>query len=100
MPEGTHLVGGYNAENVSAATCVGKHFGIREEDALAAIRAYVPSNNRSQFMQTERNTVVVDAYNANPTSMTAAINAFKGTLHTMQALLHVAAHIIADDNDR
>ena len=76
MPEGTHLVGGYNAENVSAAICVGKYFGVSEETALAAIRAYVPSNNRSQLMQTERNTVVVDAYNANPTSMTAAIEAF------------------------
>ena len=76
MPEGTHLVGGYNAENVSAAICVGRYFGVREEDALAAIRAYVPSNNRSQLMQTDYNTVVVDAYNANPTSMTAAIEAF------------------------
>ena len=86
MPEGTHLVGGYNAENVSAAICVGKHFGISEEDALAAIRAYVPSNNRSQFIQTERNTVVVDAYNANPTSMTAAINAFKGNCYILGAM--------------
>ena len=76
MPEGTHLVGGYNAENVSAAICVGRYFGVSEEAALAAIRAYVPSNNRSQLMQTERNTIVIDAYNANPTSMTAAIEAF------------------------
>lgn len=76
MPEGTHLVGGYNAENVSAAICVGAYFGVPYEQALAAIRAYVPSNNRSQLMQTEKNTVVVDAYNANPTSMQAAINAF------------------------
>lgn len=76
MPEGTHLVGGYNAENVSAALCVGEYFGVRHEDALSAIRAYVPSNNRSQLMQTEKNTVVVDAYNANPTSMQAAIEAF------------------------
>ena len=76
MPEGTHLVGAYNAENVSAAICVGKYFGVSEEAALAAIRAYVPTNNRSQLMQTERNTVVVDAYNANPTSMQAAIEAF------------------------
>ena len=76
MPEGTHLVGGYNAENVSAAICVGRHFGISEEAALAAIKAYIPSNNRSQLLQTERNTVIVDAYNANPTSMQAAINAF------------------------
>ena len=76
MPEGTHLVGGYNAENVSAAICVGRYFGVSEEEALTAIRAYVPSNNRSQLLQTEHNTVVVDAYNANPTSMQAAINAF------------------------
>ena len=86
MPEGTHLVGSYNAENISAAICVGKHFGISDEDALAAIRAYVPSNNRSQFMQTEHNTLVVDAYNANPTSMTAAINAFKGNCFILGAM--------------
>lgn len=76
MPDGTHLVGGYNAENISAAMRVGEYFGVSREDALAAIRAYVPSNNRSQLMQTEHNTVVVDAYNANPTSMQAAIEAF------------------------
>jgi len=77
MPDGTHLVGGYNAENISAAICVGEYFGVSREDALAAIRAYVPSNNRSQLMQTARNVLVVDAYNANPTSMTAAIEAFE-----------------------
>ncbi|MBO6306757.1 MAG: UDP-N-acetylmuramoyl-tripeptide--D-alanyl-D-alanine ligase [Paludibacteraceae bacterium] len=76
MPTDTHLVGGYNAENISAAVCVGRYFGVSEEAALAAIRAYVPSNNRSQLMQTEKNTVIVDAYNANPTSMQAAIEAF------------------------
>jgi len=76
MPEGTHLVGGYNAENVSAALCVGAYFGVSAKDALAAIKAYVPTNNRSQLMKTEKNTLVVDAYNANPTSMQAAINAF------------------------
>lgn len=86
MPEGTHLVGGYNAENVSAAICVGKFFGVPEEDALAAIRAYVPSNNRSQLLQTDRNTVVVDAYNANPTSMSAAINAFRGNCYILGAM--------------
>ena len=86
MPEGTHLVGGYNAENVSAAICVGRHFGVSEEAALEAIRAYIPSNNRSQFLKTERNEVVVDAYNANPTSMTAAINAFKGDCYILGAM--------------
>ena len=86
MPSDTHLVGGYNAENVSAAICVGRYFGVSEETALAAIRAYIPSNNRSQLMQTGRNTVVVDAYNANPTSMTAAINAFKGNCFILGAM--------------
>lgn len=86
MPSDTRLVGGYNAENVSAAICVGRYFGVSEEAALAAIRAYIPSNNRSQLMQTERNTVVVDAYNANPTSMTAAINAFKGNCFILGAM--------------
>ncbi|MBQ6978867.1 MAG: UDP-N-acetylmuramoyl-tripeptide--D-alanyl-D-alanine ligase [Paludibacteraceae bacterium] len=86
MPSDTHLVGGYNAENVSAAICVGRYFGVTEEAALAAIRAYIPSNNRSQLMQTGRNTVVVDAYNANPTSMTAAINAFKGNCFILGAM--------------
>ena len=86
MPEGTHLVGGYNAENVSAALCVGEFFGVSREAGLAAIRAYIPSNNRSQLMQTERNTVVVDAYNANPTSMQAAINAFMGNCYILGAM--------------
>ena len=86
MPEGTHLVGGYNAENVSAALCVGEYFGVSREAGLAAIRAYIPSNNRSQLMRTERNTVVVDAYNANPTSMTAAINAFMGNCYILGAM--------------
>jgi UDP-N-acetylmuramoyl-tripeptide--D-alanyl-D-alanine ligase len=76
MPEGTHLVGGYNAENVSAAICVGNYFEVSEDVALDAIRAYIPSNNRSQLMRTEHNEIVIDAYNANPTSMTAAIEAF------------------------
>ena len=84
MPSGTHLVGNYNAENVSAAIAVGKHFGVSEEDALAAIRAYVPSNNRSQAMRTATNDLVVDAYNANPTSMQAAIEAFNHSTLNIQ----------------
>ena len=92
MPEGTHLVGAYNAENVSAAICVGKYFGVSEEVALAAIRAYVPSNNRSQAMHTDHNDLVVDAYNANPTSMTAAINAFKGDTFIIGAMRELGSY--------
>ena len=86
MPDGTHLVGEYNAENVSAAICVGEHFGISREQALEAIRQYVPTNNRSQKMQTANNQLIVDAYNANPTSMQAAINAFKGDTYILGAM--------------
>ena len=87
MPEGTHLVGNYNAENVSAARCVGAFFGISDEVALDAIRAYVPTNNRSQLVHSSRgNTITVDAYNANPTSMQAAINAFNGDTYILGAM--------------
>ena len=86
MPDGTRLVGAYNAENVSAARCVGEYFGIDREQALEAIRQYVPTNNRSQSMQTAHNHLIVDAYNANPTSMQAAINAFKGDTYILGAM--------------
>ena len=86
MPSGTHLVGEYNAENVSAAICVGKCFGVSYEQALEAIRQYVPTNNRSQSMQTAHNHLIVDAYNANPTSMQAAINAFQGDTYILGAM--------------
>mgnify|MGYP003289954349 FL=1 len=86
MPSGTNLVGEYNAENVSAAICVGEYFGISREQALEAISQYVPTNNRSQAMQTANNHLIVDAYNANPTSMQAAINAFKGDTYILGAM--------------
>lgn len=86
MPLGTHLVGNYNAENISAALCVGEYFGIPREQGLEAIRAYVPSNGRSQSMDTAHNHLIVDAYNANPTSMQAAINAFTGDTYILGAM--------------
>ena len=72
----TNLIGSYNADNVMAALAVGAQFGVSLEDAIKAIEAYVPSNNRSQMTRTERNTLIVDAYNANPTSMAAALDNF------------------------
>ena len=70
----TNLVGAYNADNVMAALAVGAHFGVSLEAAVKAIGSYVPSNNRSQLTKTEKNTLIVDAYNANPSSMTVALN--------------------------
>ena len=86
LPTGTHLVGEYNAENVSAAICVGACFDVSREEALEAIRQYVPTNNRSQAMETPNNHLIVDAYNANPTSMQAAINVFKGDTYILGAM--------------
>jgi UDP-N-acetylmuramoyl-tripeptide--D-alanyl-D-alanine ligase len=70
----TNLVGSYNADNVMAALAVGSQFGVPFEDAVKAVEAYVPSNNRSQMTRTERNVLIVDAYNANPSSMEVALN--------------------------
>lgn len=73
----TNLAGGYNLENALAAVCIGNHFGVEPLDIKAAIEGYTPSNNRSQFMPAARNQVLMDAYNANPTSMDAALENFK-----------------------
>lgn len=72
----TNLVGSYNAANVMAAIAVGTHFGVPMKDILSALKAYVPVNNRSQMVRTEKNTLIVDAYNANPSSMRAALDNF------------------------
>jgi len=69
----TQLVGEYNIWNVASALAVGRHFGIAPNDILGVITSYVPENNRSQVAQTERNRVIMDAYNANPTSVEHAL---------------------------
>ena len=72
----THIVGSYNIDNALCAATVGTYFGVSAEDVSAALAEYMPTNNRSQLTETERNTLVVDAYNANPTSMRAALDNF------------------------
>lgn len=73
----TNLAGGYNLENALAAVCIGNYFGVNPLEIKDAIEAYKPSNNRSQFIQTTYNRILMDAYNANPTSMDAALENFK-----------------------
>jgi UDP-N-acetylmuramoyl-tripeptide--D-alanyl-D-alanine ligase len=70
----TQLVGAYNAANVLAALKLAWYFDVPCEDALQAIASYVPSNNRSQLVKTQKNTLIVDAYNANPSSMAVALD--------------------------
>jgi len=69
----TKLIGSYNAENVLGAVAIGNYFGLTDLEIKAGLEKYIPKNNRSQLTVTEKNKLVVDAYNANPTSMKAAI---------------------------
>ena len=72
----SQLVGKYNFENVLAAICVGNYFGINAQELKEAIEHYKPQNNRSQLLKTKNNILLLDAYNANPTNMEAAIDNF------------------------
>lgn len=83
----TSLIGTYNVSNVLAALRIGRYFGVPEADARAAIEAYEPSNSRSQMLQTKENTLIVDAYNANPSSMKAALENFSNLISTRKAAM-------------
>ncbi len=72
----THLTGKYNFENIAAALAIGKYFGVSNQDTNQAVADYNPTNNRSQIIQKGSNTIIMDAYNANPSSMAAAIENF------------------------
>ena len=69
----THLVGSYNFENVAAAIGVGQYFKVEDDKIVKALEDYTPTNSRSQVVETGKNRVIMDAYNANPTSMRAAL---------------------------
>jgi len=75
----TQLVGGYNIDNVLAALCVGARFGVPFSTAARAIAGYAPSNSRSQLKETGKNTLILDTYNANPTSMRTSVENFANT---------------------
>lgn len=72
----THMIGSYNLDNVLAAVTVGRFFKIPAERISRAIAAYEPTNNRSQFKKTDNNELIIDAYNANPSSMKVALDNF------------------------
>lgn len=69
----TQITGAYNFENIAVALCIGKYFGVDEQAGNQAVAAYVPVNMRSQIIKKDSNTIIMDAYNANPSSMEAAI---------------------------
>ena len=78
----TQLIGSYNIYNALCAISAGVHFGVPEADICAALAEYCPTNNRSELLRTAHNTLIVDAYNANLTSMTAALSNFGVMEHT------------------
>jgi len=72
----TKLIGSYNLPNILAAIAIGKYFGIKSDSICKALEEYEPTNNRSQLKKTKHNMLIIDAYNANPTSMQAALDNF------------------------
>jgi len=72
----SQLTGEYNFENILAAICIGSYFGVNEAMVSEAVAEYVPDNSRSQLIRKGSNTIILDAYNANPTSVTAALKNF------------------------
>lgn len=72
----TNLVGDYNLPNVLLAVTIGLHFGVTGKDIIAAIETYTPSNSRSQLVEAGTNRIILDAYNANPSSMKLAVENF------------------------
>jgi len=70
----SNLIGAYNFSNIAAAITIGKYFGIQTVELKEAIESFVPTNNRSQIIEKKTNKIILDAYNANPNSMDAAVN--------------------------
>lgn len=77
----TKLIGTYNFKNIAAALCVGKYFKVEPTVANQAIANYIPANNRSQIIHTNTNQIILDAYNANPISIKAALDNFEAMEH-------------------
>ncbi len=96
----TQLVGAYNFPNVMAAIAIGLHFGVPPEKIKAAIEAYVPSNNRSQIEKRGSNTFIMDAYNANPSSMKAAVENFAAIHAGEKVLLLGAMKELGEDSEK
>ncbi|MFN5325556.1 MAG: UDP-N-acetylmuramoyl-tripeptide--D-alanyl-D-alanine ligase [Bacteroidota bacterium] len=82
----SNITGAYNLENIVAAIAVGSHFGVSDEDIVSAIESYSPDNQRSQELKKGETTIILDAYNANPTSMEAAIRNFQNSFSGIRML--------------
>ena len=72
----SHLIGEFQLSNILLAICIGNYFNISNQNINKSIENYIPTNNRSQILKTKKNTLILDAYNANPSSMKAMLNSF------------------------
>lgn len=86
-PVAAKMVGAYNLNNYLVAVALGVYFGLEHEAISSALEHYVPANNRSQVTETGRNTLIMDAYNANITSMKAALESFEAVTHENKAVI-------------
>ena len=82
----SHLAGDYNFNNIAVAVAIGNYFKISTANIVSAIENYTPTNNRSQIIEQNGNSILMDAYNANPTSMLAALENFKQLQHPNKVL--------------
>lgn len=83
----TQLIGAYNFENIASALCLGKYFGVDPHEANRAVAEYVPGNMRSQIVMKATNTIILDAYNANPSSMQAAVESIAAMRATNKVVI-------------
>ncbi len=96
----TKLIGNYNLENVLAAITIGCYFNVADEDINSAISSYTPSNNRSQYKKTDKNEILLDAYNANPSSMQKALENFKDTAGNRKVLILGGMKELGSDSEQ
>lgn len=96
----TQLIGKYNFKNLAAALCIGKFFNVDNQQADNAVAGYKPSNNRSQIITTEKNKIILDAYNANPVSMMAALENLDGMDHQNKVVILGDMFELGDDTDK
>jgi len=96
----TQLAGSYNFENALAAIAIGQYFNIDPKNIVAGIQAYLPNNSRSQWMKTDNNRILLDAYNANPTSMQAAIQNFSQLPDLNKCLILGDMFELGDESDK
>ena len=94
------LAGAYNFSNIVAAVCIGRYFDVEDKKIKTAIENYIPSNSRSQLIYQNSNTIILDAYNANPGSMKAAIENFATMKRNKKILLLGAMMELATDSDK